>query len=218
MDPKPTKSGGEEEQLALFTAEDIDDMQNLAPEFQVLARKHSAEFLKRDNPRLYKALVLAIKLGISDREIADTCEVSTNLVAAIRSGPDAKISVEAYKKRAMAGLQRLALGCITRMQEMIDGGADIPFQALAVAHGIAVEKHAILNGEATQKVEHSLSPREEAWRQALLEARSIDPAAGNLAANASAQPVEPVTSKIVDVAGHIVCPDNSSEPTENHQP
>lgn len=145
-----------------------DEISALAPELQVTARKHSAAFLRRDNPRLVKAIELMVSLGISDQHISDACEVSPNVVAAIRFEGIGPLSVEDHKKRVMSGLERLSLGIIQRMIQALEGGEEIPFKDLAIAKGIITEKLELLRGNATHRVEQSLSPEERALRELLL--------------------------------------------------
>mgnify|MGYP000131393212 CR=1 FL=1 len=140
-----------------------DELASLSPDLQVVARRHSAEFLRRDNPRLVKAIELLIQLGVSDQHIADSCNVSRNVAAALRLGT-APLSVEHHKKRIMSGLERLGLGIINRMVEAVESGEEIAFKDLGIAFGITTEKLELLRGNATQRLERSLSPEEEALR------------------------------------------------------
>lgn len=171
----------------------LDEIDNLSPELAVTARRHSAAFLERENPRLVKAIRLLIALGISDKHIAEDCNVSTNLVAALRIGIK-PLSVEDHKKRVIAGLQRLSLGLLQRMTEAVEGGEEIPFKDLAIGMGITTEKLELLLGNATQRVQHALTPEEQTIRDLLLRGShgaGMVSGAGSLPANAGSTPAAP---------------------------
>jgi hypothetical protein len=144
-----------------------DEIAALPAEMQAVARKHSAAFLRRDNPKLVAAIELLIQLGVSDAHIADHCKVSRNVAAAVRLGT-APLSVEQHKKRLMSGLERLGLGIINRMVEAVESGEEIPFKDLGIVLGIGTEKLELLRGNATVRTERVLSPEEEMLRSIFL--------------------------------------------------
>ena len=128
------------------------------------ANKHSAAYLKKQNSRLYDAIVMLIDLEVTPVEIAKTLKVSRNLVTAIaRQQAEEKgdAAVEQHKRRMLAGLRRLQHAAIQRATEMIERGDEVSVRDLGIIAGIAFDKDIVMSGGVTSRVEVRLSPDEQ---------------------------------------------------------
>jgi hypothetical protein len=163
-----------DEQLAL-----IDGDERVA----AIANKHSAAYVKERNPRLYQAIRLLIKYGVSGAEIADELEdehgqgISRNLVSAVArqvAEEETGTGVEHHKKRLLAGFRRASMAAVTRAIELIESGKVTSLKELAIMAGIATEKEQLLEGLPTQRVE-TVDPAREALRQRLMGSQLTTP-------------------------------------------
>ena len=90
--------------------------------------------------------------GASQREIARVFSVSTNTVAGIVSRATASGRIEAYKTRVSAKLAGAIEGGIEVWTDALRAGTLNPAQ-IPLAVGIFSDKKALLDGEATSRVE-----------------------------------------------------------------
>ena len=90
--------------------------------------------------------------GASQREIARVFSVSTNTVAGIVSRATASGRIEAYKTRVSAKLAGAIEGGIEFWTDALRAGTLNPAQ-IPLAVGIFSDKKALLDGEATSRVE-----------------------------------------------------------------
>lgn len=169
---------------------------------QQLHAKHNGRYVEERNPKLAAAIRLAVRCGISHEMIVQELNVSHALVAALAQSAK-PISMETHKREIISGLQRLSQGLIRRMNEMIDNGEEIPFQAAMISLGIAVEKEQLLQGAPTQRVEHTEAPEVTAFRQLLLQQaqrRGMVLPVGNLDSKAGDSARLP-SGPVIDVEG-----------------
>lgn len=174
----------------------------LSEDEQRLHAKHNGAYVEKRNPKLAAAIKLAVKCGISHEMIANELGVSHQLIAALAAKVQ-PVSMETHKREIISGLQRLSVGLIRRMQEMIDSGEPIPFQAAMISLGIATEKEQLLQGAPTQRVEHTEAPQVTAFRQLLLQQaqrRGMVLSVGNLDSKAGDSARLP-SGPVVDVEG-----------------
>lgn len=131
-----------------------------------IAAKHSARYVKERNPRLYKAIRLALKYAIPHEEIAREAGVSANLVRAIER--EEFVALEEGKKNLIGDMRLFRHRAIHRMLNEVD---KFKLEALPIAFGIVSEKEILESGGATQRVEHVTNPKLEDARERLAAAR-----------------------------------------------
>jgi hypothetical protein len=153
-----------------FEDDDEDDQLPLDLTFsQVdeICAKHSGQYIAQRNPQLYESIKLMLEWGVPKKTIAKRCRVSKNAVIAIArlEEPD---TVEHHKKVMIHGLRSLSRGAMELLIEKIESGSDISPRDLAVILGISTEKHELLTGGATSRVERTVDPELAAFYQALL--------------------------------------------------
>lgn len=129
----------------------------------------TGDLVEKNDPVKYKAIVDALQDGTaSQRQIARWCQCSRNTVRVVFERI-AQSNVEPLRRKLAADNFSVASLTNDRMKEMLlddDQAKKIPFQQLAVAQAVAIDKGQLLTGEATQRIEHVQGPsREDFERQ-----------------------------------------------------
>jgi hypothetical protein len=151
-----TPSPDPEKQLDLFQAAGIDweSLESLTPAQQETLGKHSAVWIERFNPKLYKSLELHIMMGVSDKLIGTMCDVSTNVVAAIRGKAASQLSMEDHKRVLLSGIARGSVGLLARINQLIESDAKMEPKDMTKLFDVLTTKGLLLNGEATARVDN----------------------------------------------------------------
>lgn len=127
------------------------------------AGKHfTAGWLKKHQPRIYRAIAALSAGGYSSRDIAELLNVSKNTVGAVLV--DCPNLVGTLKQRTASVLRRVTLLMAERMLEKYQ---DIPIGQLAVPLGIMSTHAQLLEGEATAIVETKQSAQHVEWQELL---------------------------------------------------
>ena len=177
-----------------------------------LAAKHSGDYIRKQNPRLYESIKVLLEWGVPHSTIAKRVKVGRNVVIAIARESE-QPSLEHHKRVMIEGLRRLSRGATERLIEWVESGRDIPAQALAVILGIAVEKTELLSGGATQRREIVADPELLAFQQALLagSGQAMVSPGEKLAANGGRLP-DPARIVDVELTGDDKTLDNPQQP------
>lgn len=181
-------------------------------ELDAVAARHSGDYIRRRNPRLYESIKVLLEWGVPHSTISERLKVGRNVVIAIARESE-QPSLEHHKRVLIVGLRRLSRGATERLVEWVESGKEIPAQALAVILGIAIEKTELLCGGATQRREIVADPELLAFQQYLLAGSSqamVSPGE-KLAANGGRLPF---AARIVDVdvSGDDKTLDNPQQP------
>ena len=157
-------------QLELFSGSiDWETVDSLSPDLQVLARRHSAAYLERDNPRLVQAIIELMKLGTPDQRIARACNVSPNLIAEIRAKAFDKLSVEDTMRARLYQARRLGQAILNRLTQEVESGKDIPARDLALIYKVIDEARQQAEQQSPDKPRSTTTDEEAAFRARLLE-------------------------------------------------
>ena len=112
---------------------------------------YSGAQLKHSSPAMYQLICELLADGsLSQRQISERTGHSRNLISAIsRQAAD----IEPLKQRIASRARNLAVLCLERAEEMIQGGDKVTLRDLAILAGVAVDKSQLLSGEATSRIE-----------------------------------------------------------------
>jgi len=181
-------------------------------ELDAVAARHSGDYIRQRNPRLYESIKVLLEWGVPHSTIAERLKVGRNVVIAIAREAE-PLSLEHHKRVLVEGLRRLSRGAAERLVEWVESGKEIPAQALAVILGIAVEKTELLSGGATQRREIVADPELLAFQQYLLAGggQAMVSPGEKLAANGGRLP-DPARIVDVELTGDDKNPADSAQP------
>lgn len=159
----------EAEQLELLTSE-VERLDGKPASLGGLASQYSGRYIRERNPKLAALIALAAgKWGIPAVQIARETGVHQAAVAEI-ARESGRLSLEEDKKVLLHALRDLRMSAVNWMQQQFDAGTIKPAQLMQVAvmMGIVTEKHELLAGGPTQRVEVQADPELLAFQQMLL--------------------------------------------------
>jgi hypothetical protein len=133
--------------------------------------EYSGEVLRARHPQLYRAAVELLGRGYGIRDTAKILSMSARSIMAIRDRePDTIATVKRYVSRKYLDVATLAAE--VARDRLTDEPESIPFKDLMIGGAVAVDKHLILAGEATQRIEHVVRPAEDEYERLLHDARA----------------------------------------------
>ena len=148
---------------------------------EITAPSFSGKIIERDK-QLVEAILSAFAGGISQRRIAQAFKVSRNTVAALVDRATAAGKIEPIKKRLSGKLGRAIEAGIEQWIDAVEEGSISPSQ-IPVAVGIFSDKKALLDGEATSRIERVEGPSMDSVMEKLQRAKvalavpaDVDPA------------------------------------------
>jgi hypothetical protein len=154
-------TAGEAEQPLLFSVSALPE----APALVELAKtwERTGKVLGKDEQRL-EDIVTDVLMRISKRKIALKYGVSRNSIDTCLEILTERGKLEPLKERLKVKIGRLAESSIDYVQELIDEGA-LPPQSAPIVMGVALDKKAQMDGDATMIVEHRTSGQQaaDAW-------------------------------------------------------
>lgn len=132
--------------------------------------EYSGDLLKARKPELYRAAVQLLGRGYGIRDTAVILGVSARSVMAIRDREPAAIATvkESTARRYLDVSQLAAEIARERLLECPD---TVSFKDLMIGGAVATDKHLVLSGEATQRVEHVVRPASDDFDRMLADAR-----------------------------------------------
>ena len=147
-----------DQQLPLFTSAQMDPAIFARQETGSNPEFTGARLLKHD-PDKYKRIVAWSAEGLSMRQIAGMASVSQNTVAAVRRhSPE---SIEADRKRLANICREVSRMCVEGIREMVcdpEQFKKLSLKDLSVTFGILMEKHELLTGSPTARLQTLGSP------------------------------------------------------------
>jgi hypothetical protein len=155
------------EQSELFDESELPaGLEVVMPE-ETQRKRFTAEQVARNQGR-YREIVHAIAGGMPVRSICKAFSVSHHIVKIIREREPDLVATE--KKRMSASLGHAARMGVEEFMEQVARG-EVEAKVLPVAVGIFLDKKALLDGEATARVEHVSSglPSMEEFRRLVTE-------------------------------------------------
>ncbi len=137
----------------------------------------TGEYLFRNHPKIYRAIVRLRGRAFNLHEIAELLGVSVNTVRAVaqREGQ----TVDSEKEESARHLRRVGSKLIARIESDVESDAVMSETSLrdkAIAFGVITDKAQLLAGEATSIVEvqrHEVGP--DAWERAIKQALPAAP-------------------------------------------
>lgn len=132
--------------------------------------EYSGDLIKARNPQLYSAVVQLLGRGYGIRDTAAILSMSARSVMAIRDREPQSIATvkESTAKRYM---DVATLAAEVARDRLLQDPDKIAFKDLMIGAGVATDKHLVLSGEATQRVEHVVRNTEEDFTRMLEDAR-----------------------------------------------
>jgi hypothetical protein len=151
--------------VAAGTAQpDLMDVEELQGVMSADEMKHSARWVAVRKPKVYEAIVRCLGWDFPVKAIALAFEVSPKTVRAIREIESESL---APLKRSLVGeMRKLVSALVDRLNEEVD---KMDIDKLPIALGIAIEKLLLLEGQATQIVQHRSGPSVAATAQRIRE-------------------------------------------------
>lgn len=132
--------------------------------------EYSGEILRAREPRLYQACVELLARGFSIRATAEILHMSQRSVMAVRDNEPAAIAAR-KEIAARRFLDVAALSADIARDRLIDSPDSISFKDLLIGGAVATDKHLVLSGEATQRIEHVVRPAGDDFARMLDDAR-----------------------------------------------
>jgi len=115
---------------------------------------------------LVSAVLADLVQGHSQRLIASKYSISRHTISGILSRAEASGKIAPYKQRLSAKLARAIEGGIEKYTEDLEAGK-IQGAQIPVGIGILSDKKALIDGEATEVIEHRHTVNLETWRESL---------------------------------------------------
>jgi hypothetical protein len=132
---------------------------------------YSGELLRVREPRLYRAAIYFLAAGWPIRDIEEVLGLNQRSIMAIRDRePEA---ITARKERLSKRFLDVAgLAAEVARARLIDSPDTISFKDLMIGGAVATDKHLILSGEATQRIEHVTRQTDDDFSRMLEDARA----------------------------------------------
>ena len=154
-----------DEQLELVST--VESMDGRPVSLGGLASQYSGRYIRERNPKLAALIVLAVGTwGLPACQVSKATGVHEAAIAEIVRGSQSELSLEEDKRVILSGLRQLRRSALVWLQDQFDAGRVTMdhFQQVVIALGIVTEKHELLSGGATHRVERMLSAEEEQLR------------------------------------------------------
>lgn len=132
-------------QTAFFAGEDSDQARRYAA--------HTGTTAERRGEIIETALEMVLQ-GHSQRQVAHLMRLSRNTLAVLMRRWEQEGRLEPLKQRISARLGRAIEAGVEAWTDALEAGA-VPVQTIPVAVGIFTDKKALLDGEATVRIEHA---------------------------------------------------------------
>jgi len=132
----------------LFSEDDLLEIEKAKPKKKFHC---TGERLFRDNRARYLRVTrMLAEPGVSIRMIVEECHVSDHTIRSVAARE--KIPIAAQKQAILADLGHVQRLCVDRMIELVP---EAPLKDVTLCFGVTTDKHQLLSGEATMRVEQT---------------------------------------------------------------
>ena len=137
--------------------------------------RYTGDMIRANDPAKYDNVVRAIAQGVSDKGVADRYNIHRSTVRAVRlTNPDL---IKAAKAILALKFTEVANRGIEEAQARLDDDPDqIPYNQLVLGAAIAIDKALLLQGEATERIEHVIRVEDDEFDMIIRGAKRIQPA------------------------------------------
>jgi len=133
--------------------------------------EYSGDILKSRQPQLYQAAMELLARGYGIRDTAQILKMSPRSIMAIRDRePEAIATIKHRVSRRFLDVATLAAE--VARDRLTDDPDSISFKDLMIGGAVATDKHLILSGEATQRIEHVTRSGDDDFTRMLEDARA----------------------------------------------
>jgi hypothetical protein len=133
--------------------------------------EYSGDILKARHPQLYQAAIELLARGYGIRDTAEILKMSARSVMAIRDREPESIATIKHKV-SRRFLDVATLAAEVARDRLTDHPDTITFKDLMIGGAVATDKHLILSGEATQRIEHVTRQTDDDFSRMLEDARA----------------------------------------------
>lgn len=132
--------------------------------------EYSGDILRARQPQLYQAAIELLARGYGIRDTAQILKMSPRSIMAIRDRePEAIATIKHRVSKIWLDVAQLAAE-VTR-DKLLDDPDSISFKDAAIGGAVAVDKHLVMSGEATQRIEHVIRSGDDDFTRMMEDAR-----------------------------------------------
>jgi hypothetical protein len=132
--------------------------------------EYSGEILKARQPQLYQAAIELLARGYGIRDTAKILKMSPRSIMAIRDRePESIATIKQRVSKIWLDVAQMAAE-VSR-DKLLDDPDSISFKDATIGGAVATDKHLVMSGEATQRIEHVVRSGDDDFSRMLEDAR-----------------------------------------------